>query len=417
MDGGLQLIAWLKEQSTGELGYVFLIVALFVLPRILLKFGLPMALTSFGLGILANLGLGFYDSDSVIPMFSTLGIVSLFLFAGLEVDIASMRQAVRPILSHVVIRLLVVVALSVVFSKFYDLKLVSTVILALAVSTPSTGFILDSVETSDISDNQKFWIKSKAISAELVALGILLVFSQMESAVTLIGSLLIIGILILVLPYLLKRLAAGLERLAPGSEFGFILMLAIIAGIVTKKLGAYYLVGAFIVGIVAGQYQRQSPSPTSVNLLNSLRSFSAFFMPFYFFKSGLMMPGAAFSWTAVQVALVMAVISVPLKIGTLILHRRLSQQESWSDTFSITVSLLPNLVFGLVLADILYEKMHIPLAVYGGLILYTLFITIASPLFLRFVPVSQPLDLKIFDTDPMEYTGRWRRPSQPGRDD
>lgn len=404
MDTDIHLIDWLKEHSTGELGYVTLIVMLFVLPRLLLRFGLPMALTSFTLGILANFTLGFYDSDRVIPMFSTLGIISLFIFAGIEVDIGSLKKAAKSIFGHLSIRILVISALAYFFSQFFNLNLAPMIILALAVSTPSTGFILDSVETSGISENQKYWIKLKAISAEIVALGILLVISQMSSTVNLIGSLLIIGTLILLLPILLKKLAGTLERLAPGSEFGFILLLGIISGIITKKLGAYYLVGAFIVGIVAGQYQRKSPSVSAKNLLHTLRSFSAFFMPFYFFKSGLTMPSEAFSIEALKVTVILAFISIPLKISSILFHRRITQNESWSDTISITVSLLPNLVFGLVLADILYEKMKLPTDIYGGLIIYTLLITILSPLLLKFIPTSKDLSLKVISTDPLDFT-------------
>ncbi len=41
-----QLIDWLQSHSSGEPGYVLLIVILFVVPRLLLRFGIPMALTS-----------------------------------------------------------------------------------------------------------------------------------------------------------------------------------------------------------------------------------------------------------------------------------------------------------------------------------------------------------------------------------
>src|SRR5690606_37372211 len=108
-----------------------------------------------------------------------------------------------------------VIAISVI--NIYELSITVGLILALALATPSTGFILDSIETSKISENQKYWVKLKAISAELVALGALLVLSQTKSIANISLSFLIIGLLIVVLPYLLRKLASTLELLAPGS--------------------------------------------------------------------------------------------------------------------------------------------------------------------------------------------------------
>lgn len=384
-----QLVEWIQNQKGQELSYVFLIVLLFILPRLLLRLGIPMALTAFGLGLFSATRFDFYDADNVISIFSTLGIISLFLFAGVEVNLHALKKKSKLLVSHLVFRLFVVAALALVFALIFKLETVTAIILSLALATPSTGFILDSIETSDISDSQKEWIKAKAISAELVALGALLFLSQMESTVNLVGSLLIIVILIVVLPYLLKKLARTVEKLAPGSEFSFIFMLAIISGIITKKLGAYYLVGAFLVGMVASQYKRSSPSASAEQMLQSLRSFSTFFMPFYFFNSGLNMPSDAFTGEAFQMALIMFAISVPVKVGSLLILRRFSLVESWQDSFAITISLMPNLVFGLVLADILKTSMDIPVPVFGGLIIYTLLITMLSPLVLRLIPDSR----------------------------
>lgn len=396
---------WLESHSQGELGYVFLIVLLFVAPRLLLRFGIPMALTAFAIGVGVSFGFNFYDEDNVIPLFSTLGIISLFLFAGMEVDLESIRKALRPILIHVSFRILVVTAIAVATTFIYGLSSTVGLVLALALATPSTGFILDSIETSKVSENQKYWIKLKAISAELVALGALLILSQMDSLVNLTSSLVVIGLLILILPFLLKKLSATLERLAPGSEFGFILMLAIISGIITKKLGAYYLVGAFLVGIVAGQYKRHTPNANTDQMLLSLRSFSAFFIPFYFFNSGLKIAHAAFSVNALLIALVLFIISAPIKVGSIILHRRISMNEAWKDSLAIAVSLMPNLVFGLVIADILKTKMDLPVEIFGGLIIYTLFITLLSPMIIKFLPESKETEV-ILQAEAADFSNR-----------
>ncbi|MBK9041567.1 MAG: cation:proton antiporter [Bdellovibrionales bacterium] len=398
---------WLQIHSQGELGYVFLIVLLFVVPRLLLRFGIPMALTAFAIGVGVSYGFRFYDEDSVIPLFSTLGIISLFLFAGVEVNLDSIKKALRPISIHVGVRILVVTVIALVVSSIYDLSSAVSLILALALATPSTGFILDSIETSKVSENQKYWIKLKAISAELVALGALLILSQMESLTSLAASLAVIVLLILILPVIIKKMASTLERLAPGSEFGFILMLAIISGLITKKLGAYYLVGAFLVGIVTGQYKRHLPNANTDQMLQALRSFSTFFIPFYFFNSGLKIAHEAFSINALLIALVLLIISGPIKIVSIILHRRVSMNESWKDSLAIAVSLMPNLVFGLVLADILKTQMDLPIEIFGGLIIYTLLITLLSPMIVKILPENKQIEI-IIDAESADFSNRPR---------
>ncbi len=405
-----QVSYWMHSNSGSELGYAFLIFLLFVVPRFLLRMGIPMALTAFALGIIAKFGFGFYDNDNVIPIFSTLGIISLFLFAGLEVDLFALRKSLRPILAHIGFRAVVVVLLVYMIIEIHSLSPVTAILLALALATPSAGFILNSIETSNLSDNLKYWIKLKAISAELIALGALLLLSQSGSFLSLSVSVLTICIMVLVLPLLIRRLASSLEKVAPGSEFSFILMLAIISGLITKKLGAYYLVGAFLVGMATGQYKRNASDSGADQILKSLQSFSIFFMPFYFFYSGLRMPADALSLEALQVAVVFMVISAPIKIGSIILHRKISLGESWKDSVAVAVSLMPNLVFGLVLAEILKTKMGIPVSIYGGLIIYTLFTTLVSPIVLGLLPDTKPLEVLAVGTEAFEFNTPYSNP-------
>jgi Kef-type K+ transport system membrane component KefB len=74
-----------------ELIYLLLIFALLVIPRVQ-RFSLPAPLTCLLFGIIGMLWLGDQAHDAVIGLLATLGISSLFLFAGLEVDL----QALRP---------------------------------------------------------------------------------------------------------------------------------------------------------------------------------------------------------------------------------------------------------------------------------------------------------------------------------
>jgi Kef-type K+ transport system membrane component KefB len=74
---------------------------------------IPPPLTSFALGIVVILFLppGSH-SDSAIHLLAALGISTLFLYAGLEVNLETLRQAVGPLSIYLLTRVLSVAALA-----------------------------------------------------------------------------------------------------------------------------------------------------------------------------------------------------------------------------------------------------------------------------------------------------------------
>lgn len=78
-----------------EVLYILVVVGLFLVPRVLQRFHLPSAITSVGLGAALGMGLHAFEGDTTVPLLATLGIVSLFLFAGLEVDFEELRRGRR----------------------------------------------------------------------------------------------------------------------------------------------------------------------------------------------------------------------------------------------------------------------------------------------------------------------------------
>src|ERR1700736_1943248 len=89
--------------------YLAVVFGLLVIPRALQRFRLPAQLTCFAFGIIVA---GFFKalvSDSVISYLSTLGITSLFLLAGLEVDVAELRRELSSLAAHFAVRGLILV--------------------------------------------------------------------------------------------------------------------------------------------------------------------------------------------------------------------------------------------------------------------------------------------------------------------
>jgi Kef-type K+ transport system membrane component KefB len=91
-------------EITREVGYLLLIFGLMVIPRILQRFRIPAPLSSFGLGLVAAIGLGASGQDETLSLLATLGISSLFLFAGLEIELDDFVRGKWPLLGHLMIR-------------------------------------------------------------------------------------------------------------------------------------------------------------------------------------------------------------------------------------------------------------------------------------------------------------------------
>jgi Kef-type K+ transport system membrane component KefB len=353
-----------------ELSYVALLFALFVVPRLLQRFRLPAAITSLALGAVAGMGLGLFDGDSTLKMLSTFGIVSLFLFAGLDVDFAELRGQAAVLSQHVVIMIVTIAIIMAAAYWWLELDLRSATLLSLALLTPSTGFILDSLDQLKLDAQSRFWVKSKAISAELVCLGILFATIRSTSTSSLaIASLTLLGLVVL-LPLVFRLFAAFVVPYAPKSEFAFLMMTAVACGAVTYQLGVYYLVGAFVVGIAAQRLRRTMSAIASERMLHSVESFASLFVPFYFFVAGTHLKAENFAPAALLAGLGFVLIAVPLRIITLWLHRRQALGESFHASLLVGAPILPTLVFTLVIAEILRDKFQAPPWLLGGLMVY-----------------------------------------------
>jgi len=355
---------------------VALLFALFVVPKYLQRYRVPGAITSLALGLLAGLGLGLFLGDSTVRLLSTFGITSLFLFAGLDVDIEELQRGRRVLAQHLAIRLTLLTITTWGIQKLLGLPLRPAMLVSLALLTPSTGFILASLTQFGLTEQERFWVKSKAIATELLALGALFVGLQSTTLRQLAFSSAVLIAMIVLLPVLFKVFAVRIAPFAPKSEFAFLLMLAILCASVTVRLGAYYLVGAFVVGVAARQFRERLPAIASEDMLHAVEVFASFFVPFYFFNAGLHVLREDLGVAPLLMGLAFFGFAIPVGILTVILHRRLALGEHADRSLRIAVPLLPTLVFTLVLAEILRDRFSVPPEVFGGLIVYTLLNTL-----------------------------------------
>ncbi len=374
------------ESLPVEILYVILLFLLFVVPRVLQRFRLPAAVTSVGLGAIAGVGLGLFQHDSTIQLLSTLGIVSLFLFAGLEVNLGELRRESAVLAQHLALRIALLAGVAFLAHKTLSLAPRPAALVALALVTPSTGFILDSIGSLGVTDRERFWIKTKAIATEILALAVLFVALQSETAKGLAVSTLVLAALVVVLPLVFRAFARLVVPYAPKSEFAFLLMIAVLSAFATRELGVYYLVGAFVVGLTAQRFRERLPAMTSEEMIHAVEMFASFFVPFYFFSAGLHLRREDFELAALGLGVAFLATMVPLRLAIVAVHRRLALGESLRKGLRIGVSMLPTLVFTLVIAEILRDRFGVSPAVFGGLIVYTLANTLIPSFTLRLPP-------------------------------
>src|SRR5688572_15164773 len=93
------------DSLSPEALYGILIVGLFIVARVLERFRLPAAVTCVGLGAVMSMGFGLFREDQTIPVLSTLGIVTLFLHAGLDVDLDDLARNARVLASFLVLQI------------------------------------------------------------------------------------------------------------------------------------------------------------------------------------------------------------------------------------------------------------------------------------------------------------------------
>lgn len=368
-----------------DLAYVALLFALFVLPKALQRYRIPAAITSLLMGVLAR-ALGLFEHDATVQLLSTFGIVSLFLFAGLEIEGAELRRGARTLMQHGLIWLVLVVLAALGSSQLFQLDTRTSTLVALALVTPSTGFILSSLAGFGLDRSERFAVKTKAVAAELLALAALFVVLQSTSWERLGLATAAMMAIVLFIPLAFRVFAAVVAPYAPRSEFAFLLMVAVVCAYATLRLGVYYLVGAFLVGVAAQRFRSRLPAMSSEKMVDALEAFGSVFIPFYFFAAGGHVNAQQLTLPSFGIAALFLLIAVPARIFATAGHRRLLLRERWREARRVGIALTPTLVFTLVIAGILREQFGAPEYLVGALVIYTVVNTMLPAFFLKTAP-------------------------------
>jgi Kef-type K+ transport system membrane component KefB len=354
-----------------DLAYLLLICGLMIIPGLLQRLRIPPPLTCFLLGL--ALILAFPDiqrGNEAVQLFAALGISTLFLYAGLEVELDMLRQALGPLAVYLLIRALSVAVMAWLAWRFLELRWQDATLLSLALLTSSTGFIIDSLDRFGLSTEERFWVTNNAISAELLALAVMFVVLKAGEPGELASATLVLTLTLIALPLGLLALGRWIIPHAPGSTFSLMVMVGFAAAFVTEQLGVEYLLGAFLAGLVARLLEPRVPQLASAGNLHAVKLFSSFFLPFYFFSRGVSVPADALSWRAFAIGIGLTVVLVPLRGFAVWAEQRYTGVRNTRASLRVAAALTPTLIFTLVLAGLLREHGAISDELFGGLLLY-----------------------------------------------
>jgi Kef-type K+ transport system membrane component KefB len=277
--------------------YLAVVFGLLVIPRALQRFRLPAQLTCFAFGIIVA---GFFKplaTDGVVSSLATSGLhryFSLPAWKSIWPSFAGSCHRWRDTSRCGGWCWWLARALAAVF---LHLGWQVDCLLALALLTPSTGFILDMLPHSGLDHTEQSEVALHAVAGEVTAVFLFLVISQADSVKTLLISGGAIALLIAFMPLVFLALGRFVVPYAPGSEFSLLVMMGLICAVITETLGVYYLVGAFVAGQVARSLRKRMRTLASEQNLEAISLFASFFVPFYFFTMDSECPAPRWSLT------------------------------------------------------------------------------------------------------------------------
>ena len=287
---------------------VIVVVAAFFTPilvnRLNISF-LPVVVAEILMGvIIGNSFLNLVEKDSMLNILSTLGFIFLMFLSGLEIDFSAFKKDTRNrqgqsqedknVPSHLNMALTVfifIMIISIVLAyAFKWLGLVDDVLLMIIIiSTISLGVVVPTLKEMNIMRTMiGQFILLVAVLADLFTMVLLTVYGALNgqgggsiwlSAILVVFTAIfyIIGILFKHMSFL-QKLMSGTTQIGIRAIFALIILLVALA----EGVGAEYILGAFLAGVVVSLLKPDE------ELVQKLDSFGyGFFIPIFFIMVGV----------------------------------------------------------------------------------------------------------------------------------
>jgi len=374
----------------GLVKFFVILALLFFVPKVVNhKTKIPDALTELLIGIILGIAIpSFFFMDDMITILATIGIVTLFVFSGMDIDTNFIMNNKKFFAEHIILHIIIFVTIGLAIQLYLQLSLQIAFLISLALTTPSASFILSTMKS--IEKERKQWIESKAIAGEITGLTVMVILLSLSDFTMIILSLVTLLLLIVLLPLTMKLLYKKVFSKLIGSEFSFIFVVTMISAFITQFIGIHFLVGAFIAGFIARRFisdivQDESYEHLSEyfgqQLVVGFGFFSLIFAPFYFFSVGLNIKSSMFTVGTLIVAILLCIVIVFLRLSIMSLHRIIRIKENIFTAIDINAMCIPTLVFTFVITEILLLQFQISDDIYSILMLYGVFTTIIGATF------------------------------------
>ncbi len=360
----------------------FLLIAsiLFIIPKFFQRFKIPSPTTEIALGIILGISFStvFYPND-LLKILGSIGIICFFIYSGIDVDLRFINRNRRVVIESLFIRAILIFMISYSFFYFFGFGIQKAGLLALAMITPSAGFILANLDSFKLSRNIRRFVQAKVIAAEIICLVLLIVFfyvGEPLKALIIIGA---VALWILLLPRILTFFYEKFFAKIINLEFPLIFFVGLMSAFLTEFLGLHFILGAFIAGMFIENFLEHLHKGNKIKksqkkqLVETFRFMAYIFLPFYFFSVGLKITRDSLDLNLIFIAL-MIFISVS-SAGVLLhyLHRRMRFKNNKLQDLKIAMLLLPTLIFTIVIAEILFEKEIIDIKVFTIMLYYAIF--------------------------------------------
>ncbi|MCI2898810.1 monovalent cation:proton antiporter family protein [Staphylococcus hominis] len=287
---------------------VIVVVAAFLTPIIVNRLNvtfLPVVVAEILMGIIiGNSFLGLVHKDEMLNILSTLGFIFLMFLSGLEIDFSAFKKDTRKrqgidkneknLPSHLQLALTVfslIMVLSIILAFAFNwLGFVDDVLLmVIIISTISLGVVVPTLKEMNIMRTTiGQFILLVAVLADLFTMVLLTIYGGINGEGG--GSIWLSAILIVftAIFYLLgsvfkrlnfmQRLMGGTTQIGIRAIFALIILLVALA----EGVGAEYILGAFLAGVVVSLLKPDE------EIIHTLDSFGyGFFIPIFFIMVGV----------------------------------------------------------------------------------------------------------------------------------
>jgi Kef-type K+ transport system membrane component KefB len=299
--------------------FVLALVLLAAMPHLCRRFGLPQAVLLLGAGVLFGPhGLGlFAEQRPVAGFLAEMGKLLLMFLAGLQIDLALLRQLRHRCAGFALLTTLLPLTLGAVVTLALGYGWLSAIVVgALMASHTLIGMpivmrlgvtklepVVVAVGSTLLSDALALLVLAACVSA--FAGG----FSWSHLLLQLLGIVLFVPLLLLALGWAAARLMRALDEDEAG-QFVLLLLALSLAALLAQSIDLPDIVGAFLAGLAVNATASGRPATAKLELMAN-----ALFIPAFFFVTGFIVDPLLFVQGASQHLPIAAGITAALLLG------------------------------------------------------------------------------------------------------